>query len=893
MNKRQDISPPKWADRFLELYCKEEFLEEIQGDVYELFEVRVNSQRPLVAKTKFIWDVIRFFKWSNIKKSNRLNFTQFTMVKNNLKIASRSLRKYKFYTGINLIGISLGIACFILTFLYVQDELSYDKFHSSINRIYRVWVLENDEGEEYYEGVVPIVMATPLKNDYPQIENVVQVWGGIATYTSPDQRTITSEVTVVGEDFLEVFDFKLLSGKRENILSQPEQIVLTESEAIRRFGSIDVLGETIDYTIRGNDLSFLVSGIIENPPKNSSIQYASLISDVNNTRIINEHQLNNWFVYSTEIYVRLNNDVDVPQLVAEFEEMVKTALGEDYEEGLATINLQPMTQIHFDTQIEGDTTPGNLGTVRILGIVGFVILLLAGINFINLSVGQSMKRSKEVGVRKVMGAFKGQLMLQFLSESLILTILAGILGVFISSLLLPIFNEFADKTLELTFSTSLFQALAIAILIIGIMSGIYPALVLSSFKPVVALKSGNLARNGKNGLAYSLIVIQFLTAIFFVSSTLIMKNQIKFLSEKDLGFDKEAKVYFRLPRAKGNYEGMSQIMEGNGLLAEQVIERLKQLPNIERISRSNNYFGDEGWILLDYKNANGETKEFHFNHIGEDFVDLFKIEILEGDGFRDASENVRKTGVIVNEAFVREMGLENPIGAKIAGDRFGEHRIIGVTKDFHYATLHERIRPLVMSMNTEPILKGINGISINQSTRATVIASIKLDNIQELSKQIEAVWNERFSEPFELKFIDTRLERMYENEKRTNAMVTLVAILAITIACLGLLGLAALTIKNRFKEIGIRKVLGANTSGIVKLLYRAFVSPVVVAFTISIPLTVYVMDGWLDNFAYQIDIQLVHFIIIAFGTLLVTAAVVSYQSLKAAITNPVDILRYE
>lgn len=815
------------------------------------------------------------------------------MVKNNLKIASRSLRKHKFYTGINLIGISLGIACFILTFLYVQDELSYDKFHRSLDQIYRVWIHENDEGDEYFEGVVPLVMTNPLKNDYPQIENVVQVWGGIGTYTSPDQRTMTSELTVVGADFLEVFDFKLLSGKRENILSQPEQIVLTEAEAIKRFGSVDVLGKTVNYTIRGNDLAFLVSGIIENPPKNSSIQYASLISEVNNTRIINENQLNNWFVYTTEIYVRLTQDVDVPQLVDGFEEMVKTALGENYQEGLATINLQPMAAIHFDTQIEGDTTPGNLSTVRILGIVGFVILLLAGINFVNLSVGQSMKRAKEVGVRKVMGAFKGQLMLQFISESLILTILAGLLGVLISLFLLPIFNEFADKALELTLSPALFQALAIAVLFIGVMSGIYPALVLSSFRPVVALKSGSVSRKGKNGLAYSLIVIQFLTAIFFVSSTLIMKNQIRFLSNKDLGFDKEAKVYFRLPRAQGDFEGMSEIMEGNGLLAEQVIERLKQLPNIEGISRSNNYFGDEGWILLEYKDPDGETREFHFNHVGEDFVDLFKIEMLEGVDFKGASENVKQTGIIVNEAFVREWGLENPIGEKIVGERFGEHRIIGVAKDFHYATLHERIRPLVMSMNTAPILKGINGISINQSTRAAVIASVRLENIQELSKQMEAIWDERFSEPFELKFIDTRLERMYEREERTNAMVALIAILAITIASLGLLGLAALTIKNRFKEIGIRKVLGANTSGIVKLLYRSFVSPVVVAFAISIPLTVYVMDGWLDNFAYQIDIQVFHFIIIALATLLITAVVVSYQSLKAAMTNPVDILRYE
>lgn len=893
MNKRSQISPPKWANWFLERYCREEFLEEIQGDIHEIFESHVNLNKPSLARLRFIWNVLKFFRWSNLKATNRSNFTQIIMVKNNIKIASRSLRKHKFYTGINLTGISLGIACFILTFLYVDEEMSFDKFHSKIDQIHKVWVHEMDEGDEYFEGVVPFAMAGPLKADYPQIESVIQIWDGLATYTSEDQLTISTGMTVVGEEFLETFDFKLLAGNRETALSKRENIVLTEEEAIRRFGTMDVLGQTVDYSVRSKSIPFIVTGIIENPPKNSSINYHSLISEANNDRAIHERNLNNWFVYSTEIYVLLKPEASIEELEVRFVDMVKTALGEDYEEGLAEVRLQPLEEVHFDTVIDGESITGNIETVRILGIVGFVILLLAGINFINLSVGQSMKRAKEVGVRKVMGAFKRQLIFQFISESLLLTILAGGLGVLISFLLLPTFNDFADKTLELSFNSTLAEALGLAILFIGILSGVYPALVLSSFNPITALKSGATQRGAKNGLAYSLIVIQFLTAIFFVSTTVIMKNQINYLNNKDLGFDKEAKVYFRLPRVRGDFSGMDQIMNANGLLADQMIESLKQIPSIEGLSRSNNYFGDEGWILLDYENKEGQTKEFHYNHIDQNFVNQFDIELVAGSGFQNASQNIRNTGVIVNEAFLKDMGIEEPIGAKIPGDRFGEHRIIGVVSDFHYATLHEKIKPLVMTMNPTPIFKGINGISINQSTRATVIATVKLSNMQSLTNEMKAVWEERFSQPFDLKFIDTKIERMYENEKRTNAMVTLIAVLAITIASLGLLGLAALTIKNRFKEIGIRKVLGANSKSIFKLLYSLFISPIVVAFAISVPLTVYIMSGWLENFAYQIDINVSHFAITAIGTIVITLLVVSYQSLKAATSNPVDILRYE
>ena len=893
MGKKQSISPPRWADRFLSFYCREEFLEEIQGDVHELFLQRLDRKGPTVAKSRFVWDVMRFFRWSNIKHTNRSKLNQLTMVKNNMKIATRSLLKHKFYTGINLVGISLGIACFILTHLYVSEELSFDRFHEKLDDIYRVWIHEVDEDEEYFDGVVPVVMGEPMSSDFPEVEQTVQIWSGVVTYTSEDQLTITNTLSLVGEDFLNVFDFKLLAGDRETALSKMENIVLSESAAIERFGTTDVMGQVVKYQDGDKPLEFVVTGVIEDAPANSSISYTKLISDANNERMMHEQTRTAWYNYSSELYVKLAESADPIALEAKFPDMLKKGQGEEYEEGYMTVHLQPMAEVHFDTKIDGENQPGDLRTVQIMRVVGFIILLLAGINFVNLSVGQSVKRAKEVGVRKVMGAYKRQLIFQFLSESLLLTFMATLLGVGLAALLLPVFNGFADKALTLSMDFALISGLVIAMFTIGLLSGLYPALVLSSFKPVKVLKSSLSLRGGKNRLAYSLIVLQFLVAIFFVSATVIMKNQVSYLSNKDLGFDREAKVYLRMPKPAGKSDGMMNLMGNNMLQAKQFVESLKQLPDIEGLAVANNYFGDEGWMMFGYDGADGKIEKFYYNHVDEEFTRLFKVKMLQGIDFKEGTELDRKMGILVNQAFVDAFGLEDPLNAKIPGKEFGEHKIIGVVDNFHFASLHKRVEPLVMSMNVEPIYKGIAEISINQSSRATVVAKVRLDRMADIRSEVKSLWQERFSEPFELRFIDTKLEQLYEREQRTSDMVTLITILAISIASLGLLGLAALTIKNKLREIGIRKVLGASAGSIFTLLYKIFMSPILVAFIVSVPLTLYVMRDWLQSFAYQISINPLHFLLAAGAILLITLLVVSFQSLRVARANPVDTIRYE
>lgn len=895
MNRNAKISPPKWADRFLEFYCREEFLEEIQGDIHEIFEQRV-IEGPAKAKAGFVWDVLRFFRLSNLKIFNRSKFNQLTMVKNNFKIATRSLMKHRFYALINLTGISLGIACFILTYLYVQEEFSFDKFHNQSDNIYRVWVHEvyAEDNEEYFEGVVPVVLGTTLKQDLPGIEEVIQIKDLNASYVSSDQKKITIGCNLVGSGFLKAFDFKLIVGDRETALDKLENIVLTEKDAIGRFGKTDVLGETIKLNVGGKDHSFVVSGVIENRPENSSVIYGSLISDPNNKRFLNEQSRTAWFNFSSELYVLLNPNTKPESLEGKFPEMVEKGMGENFEEGVFNVHLQPLKSVHFDTKVDGDTIVGDIKTVRILGVVGVVILFLAGINFVNLSVGQSMKRAKEVGVRKVMGAFKKQLILQFLSESFLLTFLAMIISLGISRLLLPVFNEMASKNLSLTFSWPLITALALALLCIGLLSGIYPALVISSFKPVNALKGIRVNGKTKSGMAYSLIVFQFFVAIFFVSTTIVMKNQLNYLSNKDLGFDQEAIAYMRMPKPKNPKEWMDGIMISNGEQADQFLTSLRQLPTLEAVAYSNNYFGDEGWMEFEFKDKEGKLRSFHYNNINENFIELFNIELVQGKSFENASEHLKNTGIIVNEALIKQFGIEgDPIGAKIEGGDFLPHEIIGVVKDFHYASLHERVKPLVMSMNPTPMYRGIEGISINQNTLATVLMKVNLETFSKTKADIKKVWESRFEEPFEIDFLDTKLKKLYEREARTNSMVTSVALLAIAIASLGLLGLAALTIKNKLKEIGVRKVLGASSSNIFQLLFRVFLSPIFVAFLLSVPLTVYVMNGWLESFEYHININFVHFISAFVLIVLTTLLVVSYQSLKASKVNPVETIRYE
>ncbi|OEK04735.1 ABC transporter permease [Roseivirga misakiensis] len=894
MSNPENISPPKWADRFLKFYCKQEFIEEIQGDAYEIFERLVAENATRKAKREYIWNVLRFFRWSNMKLNNRSNFNQLTMVKNNFKIAYRNLIRNRFYTGINLAGISLGIACFILTSLYVQEEFSFDKFHSKYDNLYRVWVHETYDDEEYKDATIPVVLGQTIKADFPEIEQTIQMIGDVGSYISDNQEKTDLYFEIVGESFLKSFDFKMLVGDKNTALSKLENIVLTEKQAMKQFGNLDVLGKTIELTVDDEQFNFLVSGVVENPPSNSSITYGSLISEANNERFLNTQTRTAWYTSSSQFYVELNSNVTVQDLESKFPEMVKKGLGDEYEEDMFIVHLQPLSDVHFNRIIEGETVSGDLRTVRILGLVGLVILLLAGINFINLAVGQSIRRAKEVGVRKVMGAHKHQLISQFLGESFLLTTVAMFLSIGVCSLLLPAFNQFADKNLTLEFSLPLITALGVSVLVIGLLSGIYPAFVLSSFNPVATLKSAKISGKGKNGLAYSLIVVQFFAAIFFVSSTIIMKNQLSYLAKKNLGFQAEGVVYMSLPRPQKFEHGMAGIMNASAQLADQFLAKLSQIPAISGATHANNFFGEDDWMTIDYADLDDNWKSLGYNTISEDFVDVFDIEIVEGKGFENATEYEKRTGFLVNESMAKMIGLETTVGGKIKSKRpFGEHQIIGVMKDFHFESLHKKIRPLLLSMNAEPVFEGVEGISMSRSARATVLLKVNLENFSDVRKEIESAWEERFAEPFDLRFIDAKLQGLYEKERNTNAMVNLIALLAITIACLGLLGLAALTIKNKYKEIGIRKVLGASSIGIFKLLYRLFMSPIIVAFVISVPLTIYVMNSWLGNFAYQINVNAYHFVIAAIGILVITLLVVSYQALKAAATNPVETIRYE
>lgn len=892
MGSRQNISPPRWAGRFLDFYCHLDYVEEIAGDAHELFEVRLSERGKYIASLLFVWDVLRFFRWSNMKH-NWSNNNQLTMVKNNFKIATRSLLKRKFYTGINLVGISLGIACFIMTYLYVQEELSFDTFHTKKDRLYRAWIHEFDEGDEYFEGVVPMVLTDHLSTGFPEIEHVSQSYNMLAKFITPDGTKLSSMISMVGPDFLNMFSFPLIAGNPEGVLDSPEDLVLTESEAIKVFGTTDVVGKIAKYNVSGEDLEFVVSGVIADTPVNSSLQFSKLISDVNKKRFVAEQSRTAWFNFSTEVYVLLNEQNESTALEAKFPEMVKTGQGEDYEEGTFSVHLQPLTDMYFNKQIDGDTFTGDIKTVRILGIVGFVILLLAGINFVNLSVGQSMARAKEVGVRKVMGALKKQLTFQFLTESLLLTIAAAAIGLVVSYLLLPLFNDFAGKQLSLTFDWPLIQALLLAIVFTGILSGLYPAFVLSSFNPSKVLKGLHRGKKGKNSLATSLIVVQYVAAIFFVSTAVIMKGQMQYISQLDMGFNKEAKVYFTLPSEKAVDYRMDNRLKANADQAKVFKTELLKITSIEGLTVANNYFGDRGWMKLGFENKEGEQEYFRYNHIDEHFTDLFDIEIVQGKGYENATAREREIGILVNETFVKENNISEPIGYKLQSPDFATHEVIGVVKDFNYASLRKEIEPLVMTADPKVIFGAVNSFEMNQGIKSTVLAQVNMKNIVRVKEEVEALWSERYAEPFELKFLDARIEQLYEQEKRNDAMVSLIALLAVIIASLGLLGLVALTVQNKFKEIGVRKVLGASALSIVALLNKSFITPIVVSLFLSVPLTYFAMQSWLNDFAYHISINPFHFVVAGGLILVTTLLVASYQSVRAAITNPVNTLRDE
>ena len=793
------------------------------------------------------------------------------MLKNYLKIAFRNILRHKGYSFINISGLAIGIAVCVLILLWVQDEVSYDDFHQNINRLYLVptW---HDHGES--KGIspgAPPAVAPALKREYAEIVNACR-------YQSPynellirsGDKVFTENAACADPEFFQIFSFSFLEGNANSPFTSPHSIIMTKKMAQKYFGKSQAMGNTLTIN---NKYSFTVTGVIDDLPLNSTFRFDFIFPLEFLREYYNNHNiLDTWYNCSFYNFVQLAHNASAQEVSKKIAGRVKKSRPQEK----ITLFLSPFKDLHL-RGIAG--RGGQIEQVRIFSIIAFLILLIACINFMNLATARSANRSREVGIRKVVGASRRNLIKQFFGESFFLTLIALVVALILVELLLPIFNSLAGKQLDLDLSLRnmvLFWVLIIA-LFTGLVSGSYPALLLSSFQPVTVLRGA--LKSGTRGSLFRriLVVFQFSISIALIIGTMIVISQLNFVKDKDLGLDKDQILYFRLKGA---------LIEKYPILKQELLNH----PEIRQVTLTSNlptgiYQNGDGW--------DWEGKEPSFNplvtymSVDHDFLKTYGVQLAAGQFYQNTSP--KKTDqVIINQYFARLLGEGPPVGKRLltknsdSGDTISL-TVMGVVKDFHFKPLDREMGSIII-FNEKSWWTKIRYISMKVQTKA--IAGV----ISDIGKVVKKL-NPAF--PFEYRFLDEDYGELYGSYERLGKIFNYFALLAILVSCLGLFGLASFMAEQKTKEIGVRKVLGASVSVIVCQFSKSFTRWVLVANIIAWPAAYFLMKKWLENFAYRTTISIWTFVLSGLLALLIAVITVSYQSIKAATANPVDALRYE
>jgi putative ABC transport system permease protein len=804
------------------------------------------------------------------------------MLKNYFKVALRYLLRSKVNTAINILGLSVGIACCLLIMLFVRSELSYDRFHSKSGRIFRVWQKERVEGKYLINVVTPLPMAETFLHSFPEIESACRVYN-FNMLVKAGNEMFNENINMVDSSFLGIFDFKLLSGSRTAPFPSTRAILITPEIATKFFGNTNPLGKRVEMQLGEQNLVFTVSGLIEKSPEESSIKFDILMPFDNAKYLFRERVFHSWTNIFNETYVLLHKEARATDLEKKFPDLIKQQFGKNFKEEAYQAFLQPLTAIHLDNSLPVGNLPiSNPKYAYILSTIGVLVLLLACVNFITLAVGRSAGRALEVGIRKVLGAVRKQIIRQFWGEAFLLTLAAIVLGLILAYFMLPSFNQLTEKHLVFRPDWIFFAFCLILISLIALVAGIYPALILSGFNPVEALKGKILVGNRAGLFRLFLLVGQFVIAISMIACALLIERQVKFLNRKDLGYTKDQVII--IPLNKKMEEGFQ--------LSKLFKTELMKYPEVAASTASVFSFEEIPWATIGYVDNLGKYRDFMFNSVDPDFVSAFKIQLVEGRNFAAEITADKYESILVNQALVNEYGWKDPLGKTLPGHY--DERIIGVMKDFNYESLHSQVKPLVLALSPDSIFSQSNDISFSNSPQPRVSVRMQAGNISANIQILKKAWVAIAPrQEFEFHFLDNSIAELYKQENRTATMINLASALAIFIACMGLFGLAALTVVQRTREIGIRKIMGSSVEGIVALLSKDFLKPVLIAAGISIPLSWWAMLNWLDNFAYRVPIKGWIFLIAGLTALLIAWITVGFQSFKAASKNPIHSLRIE
>lgn len=848
----------------------------IVGDIEEFYSELVEEQGFFRAK-RWFWTQILGSLPVFIKNSI---YWRGVMFGNIIKVTFRNVLKHKGYYFINMAGLSIGLVCFILIALFITDELSYDRYHEKAERIYKAGVRALWADNEFYGSVSPAPFSRTLVREFPEVETATRLRRfGFPVIRYKDKVFSEERWYWADDTFFDVFTVPFLQGDPKTALTKPNSVVITESMAQKYFGTEDPVGKSLNVN---NRRDYLITGVIEDVPHNSHVHYDFLASFIT----IEDGRDQNWISNNYPTYFVLKEGISREAFETKLQSIVekyvapqlKDVFGATLDEmrasgGSIRYLITPLTDIHLHSHLRFEHEPNSdIAYVYIFTVVAFVILIIACVNFVNLATARSATRAKEVGVRKTVGSGRSQLIRQFLSETVVLTFLAILVALPVIQLILPFFNTLTGKNLSMPYLASVFTIplLCALALLVGFLAGLYPAFFLASFDPVAVLKGESGSRGKKSWMRNALVVFQFTVSIVLIIGTLVVYKQLNYIQNKNLGFNKDQVVIVKKADDLGQavWPFKQELLKQSGIVS---------------VSNSSNligdYFGDNLYRQIDQPKEKNQLIWRMWTD--QDYSKTYELELVQGRYFSETpSEGSRE--VVLNESGAKILGYEDAAGEKIIDTDGNEFTIVGVVKDFHFEPLQKTLNPLII----HPFSPRGNGRYLSVRVRA--------ENIRETIASMKKTWEKyALNQAFEYEFLDDHFARLYSSEEKTGTIFFSFSLLAIMIASLGLLGLTAFITQQRTKEIGIRKVLGASVSGILFLLTKQFTWWVLVAIIIAWPLAYFAMNRWLENFAYRTSIGLGTFVLSALLAFLISLFTVSFQSIRAAIANPVDSLRYE
>jgi putative ABC transport system permease protein len=865
--------PPKALLSFFRWYCHPNLVDPIEGDLIEVYQQRLKKMPEKKADLKFIIDVLLLFRPGIIRRPDGFqNLNRYAMYKNYLKITFRVFKRERLYSLINVSGLALGFTCCLLIYLFISDELSYDKFHQDGDRIYRIAAAYMRQGQWEPYGSNAWRTGELIRNNYSEIEELVRFMPyDNVLFEYGDKRILEEHLASVDDNFFKVFGFPLAQGNPDEALKGPNKVIISESIAAKYFGDENALGKV--FKVSDGAFELQVSGVMKNMPSNSHFHYDFLISGETLKSLMPEALFTSVGWDSQYLYVKLAKGVNPARLESTFPDFIDKNL-DFWKSTTFKMFLQPLLSIHLRSNIGRELEAnGSLSRVYTFSVIAVFILVIGCVNYMNLTTARSLRRAKEVGMRKVLGAKRPDLLGQFLTESFITSAMAVSLALIFSFLLLPEFNEFAGKEISRAalLSQKIILTLFLSLLAIGLVSGFYPAMVLSSFKPLNNLKgtgrvvsSGSLFRKG-------LVLLQFVISIGLITASVIVFKQWNFLKSKSLGINQDMVLSVPLQTMDRRQVGTFS----NELLSNASI-RKAGLSNMRM----------PGWIgnSTTYKAQDVESdeevnKSMKIIRIDYDFLSTIEARIIDGRDFSREFPSDSTASIILNESAVAQLGWKDPVGKwmELNGRRY---TVVGLVKDFHFESLHRKIPPTIFIF----------------SSRFLNWAYLKIDkeNVPATLAHVKKMYSKFVSNrDFTFTFLNEDVERQYEAEEKFTQVFTVFTVLAIIIACLGTFGLISFTAERKSKEIGIRKVLGASVGNVSFLLIREFIVLLLVASAIAWPITWYFLNGWIQEFIYRTSIGAAPFILATILAALIVIATTGFRAVKAALANPVDSLRDE